>query len=75
MAHFYSICLIVNLYSREQQKALKEAAEKAGKKGPMVGGGIKKSGKKWKWRSSNYIFECKKEKRLHSSFGDQLKTI
>ena len=46
MAHFYSICLIVNLYSREQQKALKEAAEKAGKKGPMVGGGIKKSGKK-----------------------------
>ena len=31
---------------REAQKALKEAAEKAGKKGPMVGGGIKKSGKK-----------------------------
>ena len=35
-----------NPYYREAQKALKEAAEKAGKKGPMVGGGIKKSGKK-----------------------------
>ncbi|TRY71105.1 hypothetical protein TCAL_13421 [Tigriopus californicus] len=31
---------------REQEKALKEAAAKASKKGPMVGGGIKKSGKK-----------------------------
>ena len=34
------------LYSRAQQAALKEAAAKASKKGPMVGGGIKKSGKK-----------------------------
>eukprot|EP00095_Tigriopus_kingsejongensis_P008772 maker-scaffold761_size101412-snap-gene-0.20 protein:Tk08772 transcript:maker-scaffold761_size101412-snap-gene-0.20-mRNA-1 annotation:"translation machinery-associated protein 7 homolog" len=31
---------------REEEKALKEAATKASKKGPMVGGGIKKSGKK-----------------------------
>lgn len=31
---------------REQEKALKEAAAKASKKGPLVGGGIKKSGKK-----------------------------
>ena len=31
---------------REAQKALKEAQEKAGKKGPMSTGGIKKSGKK-----------------------------
>ena len=34
------------LDSRAQQAALKEAAAKASKKGPMVGGGIKKSGKK-----------------------------
>ena len=31
---------------KEQQKALKEAAAGASKKGPMGGGGIKKSGKK-----------------------------
>ena len=31
---------------KEQEKAMKEAAAKASKKGPMVGGGIKKSGKK-----------------------------
>ncbi len=31
---------------KEQEKALKEAQAKASKKGPMVGGGIKKSGKK-----------------------------
>jgi len=31
---------------REEQKALKEAAAKAGAKGPMGGSGIKKSGKK-----------------------------
>merc|ERR1712045_1114113 len=32
---------------QEEQKALKEAAAKAsGKKGPLTGGGIKKSGKK-----------------------------
>ncbi|GAV06962.1 hypothetical protein RvY_16868 [Ramazzottius varieornatus] len=30
---------------KEQQKAMKEAADKAAKKGPLVGGGIKKSGK------------------------------
>ena len=42
-----------NPFYREAQKALKEAAEKAGKKGPMVGGGIKKSGKKWAWRLWN----------------------
>ena len=41
-ANNYSYFLIF----REQQKALKEATEKAGKKGPMVTGGIKKSGKK-----------------------------
>ena len=39
-------CIYIILIIREQQKALKEAAEKAGKKGPMVTGGIKKSGKK-----------------------------
>lgn len=31
---------------KEQQKALKEAAAKAAGKGPLVTGGIKKSGKK-----------------------------
>ena len=31
---------------REEQKKLKEAAAKAAGKGPMGGGGIKKSGKK-----------------------------
>ena len=31
---------------REQEKALKAAAAGASKKGPMGGGGIKKSGKK-----------------------------
>ena len=31
---------------KEQEKALKEAATKAAGKGPLVGGGIKKSGKK-----------------------------
>ena len=31
---------------REQEKALKDAQAKASKKGPLVGGGIKKSGKK-----------------------------
>ncbi|XP_015519073.1 translation machinery-associated protein 7 homolog [Neodiprion pinetum] len=31
---------------KEQQKALAEAAKKAGQKGPLVSGGIKKSGKK-----------------------------
>ena len=33
-------------YFREQEKALKAAAAGASKKGPMGGGGIKKSGKK-----------------------------
>lgn len=32
---------------KEQQKALAEAAKKASQKGPLVTGGIKKSGKKW----------------------------
>ncbi len=31
----------------EEQKKLKEMASKASQKGPLVGGGIKKSGKKW----------------------------
>lgn len=31
---------------KEQQKALQEAKAKAGQKGPLTGGGIKKSGKK-----------------------------
>ncbi|CAN7984439.1 unnamed protein product [Ixodes pacificus] len=31
---------------KEEQKALKEAAAKAAGKGPLVSGGIKKSGKK-----------------------------
>ncbi|KAJ8869075.1 hypothetical protein PR048_030636 [Dryococelus australis] len=31
---------------KEQQKALEEAKAKAAQKGPLVGGGIKKSGKK-----------------------------
>lgn len=31
---------------KEQQKALNDAKAKAAQKGPMVGGGIKKSGKK-----------------------------
>lgn len=31
---------------KEAQKALAEAAKKAGQKGPLVTGGIKKSGKK-----------------------------
>ncbi|GAB1865136.1 Translation machinery-associated protein 7 homolog [Camponotus japonicus] len=31
---------------KEQQKALAEAAKKASQKGPLVTGGIKKSGKK-----------------------------
>lgn len=31
---------------KEQQKALQEAKAKASQKGPLVGGGIKKSGKK-----------------------------
>lgn len=33
---------------KEQQKALQEAKAKASQKGPLVTGGIKKSGKKWK---------------------------
>lgn len=32
---------------KDQQKALNEAKVKAAQKGPLVGGGIKKSGKKW----------------------------
>lgn len=32
--------------ARDEQKKLKEAQAKASKKGPMSGGGIKKSGKK-----------------------------
>lgn len=32
---------------KEAQKALAEAAKKASQKGPLVTGGIKKSGKKW----------------------------
>lgn len=31
---------------KEQEKALQEAKAKAAQKGPLVGGGIKKSGKK-----------------------------
>jgi len=31
---------------QEEQKRIKEMAAKAGQKGPLVGGGIKKSGKK-----------------------------
>lgn len=31
---------------QEEQKKLKELANKAAQKGPLVGGGIKKSGKK-----------------------------
>ncbi|KNC26903.1 hypothetical protein FF38_10934 [Lucilia cuprina] len=31
---------------KEQQKALEAAKQKASQKGPLVGGGIKKSGKK-----------------------------
>ena len=31
---------------QEEQKRIKEMATKAGQKGPLVGGGIKKSGKK-----------------------------
>lgn len=31
---------------KEQQKALQEAKSKAAQKGPLTGGGIKKSGKK-----------------------------
>ncbi|KAH3816870.1 hypothetical protein DPMN_118394 [Dreissena polymorpha] len=31
---------------KEQQKAMQAAKEKASQKGPLVGGGIKKSGKK-----------------------------
>lgn len=31
---------------KEQQKALQDAAKKAAQKGPLVTGGIKKSGKK-----------------------------
>ena len=39
--------LIIGTNCREQEKALKAAAAGvAGKKGPMGGGGIKKSGKK-----------------------------
>ena len=37
---------IIFILLREAQKALKEAQAKAGGKGPMGGGGIKKSGKK-----------------------------
>ena len=36
---------------KEQEKALKDAASKAAK-GPLGGGGIKKSGKKWSVRVS-----------------------
>lgn len=32
---------------KEQQKALQDAKSKAAQKGPLVSGGIKKSGKKW----------------------------
>lgn len=32
---------------KEQAKALNEAKAKASQKGPLTGGGIKKSGKKW----------------------------
>ena len=38
--------MYVILFFREAQKALKEAQAKASGKGPMGGGGIKKSGKK-----------------------------
>ena len=37
---------IIDARFREQEKALKAAAAGASKKGPMGGGGIKKSGKK-----------------------------
>lgn len=40
---------LINFDYREQEKAMKEAANKAKAKGPMGGSGIKKSGKKWKW--------------------------
>ena len=47
----YLLIIIQNLHfflfgNREQQKALKEASANAKGKGPMGGGGIKKSGKK-----------------------------
>ena len=35
------------LFSREEQKKLQEMQKKAAGKGPLVSGGIKKSGKKW----------------------------
>ena len=53
---FILLTFLFFIYYREQQKALKEAAEKAGKKGPMVGGGIKKSGKKWNSYISKEFF-------------------
>lgn len=50
--NFLYICFIISFSTfqqkqKEQQKALKEAQAKASGKGPMGGGGIKKSGKKW----------------------------
>lgn len=43
---------------KENQKALEAAKQQAAKKGPLVGGGIKKSGKKW-WRTHILIISSK----------------
>jgi len=42
---------------KDQQKALEAAKAKASTKGPMGGGGIKKSGKKWPATCSATAFE------------------
>ena len=40
------MCQALHAKQREEQKKLKEMAAKAAGKGPLVSGGIKKSGKK-----------------------------
>lgn len=50
---------------KEQQKALQEAKAKAAQKGPLVGGGIKKSGKKWHVLYSHYLNYEQEVAELH----------
>ena len=46
MSHNDVIILLIQQKMREEKKKLAEMAKKAGGKGPLATGGIKKSGKK-----------------------------
>ncbi|KAG8309493.1 Translation machinery-associated protein 7 [Homalodisca vitripennis] len=53
---------------KETQKALAEAKAKAAQKGPLVGGGIKKSGKKHRSKSSGLVDNVTTESRCPFSW-------